>query len=279
MSMRQWMKERTARVVAVLFGLSLLLTACDADSVLEPLADLAPRPAAADDGGAGSEGRADASEQWRTPTQPSGDDSSESSGDEPYINPNEHIANLRIPETSPELDRERTEKRPDPDTDEADDASPAPDDAATSEEPADQPDEPEETAQPRDSDSATGGNEKSADAGDESGDLSSIEQKVFDLLNAARRAAGLSPLRLDDELSQGSRAWSGRMATEGFFEHDTGGNFAENIAYGYPTAAAVHRGWMESDGHRDNRMNGSYTRYGIGVYERGDTLYYTERFQ
>jgi uncharacterized protein YkwD len=276
--MRHWMKERTARVVAVLFGLSLLLTACDADSVLEPLADLAPPPAAADDDGAAAEGQADASERAGSPTQDSADDSSESAGDEPYINPNEHVANLRIPETSLELDRKGTEKRPD--TDEADEASPAPDDdAAASEEPAEQPDEPEETAEPRDGDTATGDNEKSANDGDESGDLSSIEQEVFDLLNAARRTAGLSPLRLDDELAQGSRAWSRRMATEGFFEHDTGGNFAENIAYGYPTAAAVHRGWMESDGHRDNRMNGGYTHYGIGIFELGDTLYYTERFQ
>jgi uncharacterized protein YkwD len=86
-------------------------------------------------------------------------------------------------------------------------------------------------------------------------------------------------LRLDNTLSQGASAWSRRMATEGFFEHDTGGNFAENIAYGYPDAAAVHDGWMNSEGHRDNRMNSRYTRYGIGVYQQGNTLFYTERFQ
>jgi uncharacterized protein YkwD len=69
------------------------------------------------------------------------------------------------------------------------------------------------------------------------------------------------------------------MATEGFFEHDTSGNFAENIAYGYPTPAAVHDGWMDSEGHRANRMNSRYTTYGVGVYKQGDTFFYTERFR
>jgi uncharacterized protein YkwD len=266
--MRLWMKERTARVVAVLFGLSLMLTACDADSVLEPLADLAPPPAAADDDGAASE--AD------TPSRSDGDDASESADDEPNINPNEHVANLRIPETSHEQARRHTEQRPD--TDDADEASPAPDDAA-SDEPAEQPAEQEGTDQPRERDTVSASSEVPADDGGRSGDLSSIEQQVFDLLNAARRTAGLSPLQLDSELAQGSQAWSRRMATEGFFEHDSGGNFAENIAYGYPTADAVHRGWMASEGHRDNRMNPRYSLYGIGVFELGDTLYYTERFQ
>jgi len=94
-----------------------------------------------------------------------------------------------------------------------------------------------------------------------------------------RAGAGLEPLQLDSSLSQGARAWSQRMGTENFFSHDTSGNFAENIAYGYPTAAAVHDGWMDSEGHRRNRMNPGYTTYGVGVYEQGGTLYYTERFR
>lgn len=69
------------------------------------------------------------------------------------------------------------------------------------------------------------------------------------------------------------------MAETGSFEHDSG-NFAENIAYGYPDATAVHKGWMESTGHRNNRMNAGHTEYGIGLCKKADgTLYWTERFR
>jgi uncharacterized protein YkwD len=272
--MRYWMKGPRARVVAALFGLSLLLTACDADSVLEPLADLAPPPAVADGDGAASEGQTDASEQAATPSPTAGDTASEPADDEPNINRNEHVANLRIPQSSSELARRHTEPRTD-----ADEASTAPEDDTPSDEPVEQPAEQEETDQPRERNTGPVGNEAPADDAGRSGDLSGIEQQVFDLLNTARQNAGLSPLQLDSELAQGSRAWSQRMATEGFFEHDTSGGFAENIAYGYPTAATVHRGWMASEGHRDNRMNSGYSLYGIGVFELGDTLYYTERFR
>jgi uncharacterized protein YkwD len=197
--------------------------------------------------------------------------------DEPNINRNEHVAHLRIPQSSNELARRHTEPRTD--TDDADEAPTAPEDDTGSDEPAEQPAEPEETDQSRERNTDPVGNQAPADDADRSDDLSGVEQQVFDLLNTARQNAGLSPLRLDSELAQGSRAWSQRMATEGFFEHDTSGGFAENIAYGYPTAATVHRGWMASEGHRDNRMNSGYSVYGIGVFELGDTLYYTERFR
>jgi uncharacterized protein YkwD len=40
---------------------------------------------------------------------------------------------------------------------------------------------------------------------------------------------------------------------------------AENIAYGYPTAAAVLQGWRNSDGHRRNLENCEYTHHGVGL--------------
>ena len=110
-------------------------------------------------------------------------------------------------------------------------------------------------------------------------DLSAVEKQVFELLNAERKQAGLAALKLDNSLSSGARAWSKKMATEDFFSHDTSGNFAENIAYGYRTAKAVHDGWMNSSGHRNNRMNSRYSTYGVGVHKNGNTLYYTERFR
>jgi uncharacterized protein YkwD len=285
--MRQWMKVRTARAVALLFGLSLMLTACNVDSVLELMADLAPPPAdaaeegAASDEAAASDEQAGASEPAESSEQPSADDASEaqeSADDKPCINRNEHVANLRDPETRPtHRARRRTERRRE--TDRPDEAPAADEDDESEEEQAEQPSERRQSERPRERNRPPADSEEPADGGGRSGALSGVEQQVFDLLNAERRQAGLAALQLDSTLAQGSRAWSRRMATEGFFAHDTSGNIAENIAYGYPTAEAVHRGWMESEGHRQNRMNSRYTSYGVGVYEQDGTLYYTERFR
>ncbi|HSK95827.1 MAG TPA: CAP domain-containing protein [Euzebyales bacterium] len=271
----------------LLFGLSLALTACNVENVLALLADLSP-PAAetADDGAAADEDaasdeQADASEPAESSEQPGAGEASEAEGtadsadDEPCINRNEHVANLREPETRPtHRARQRTERRRDADQP---DEEPSADEDESEDEQAEQPSErrrerPRDRANPPASEEPAGG-------GGQSGGLSGIEQQVFDLLNAERQQAGLDALQLDSTLSQGSRAWSRRMATEGFFAHDTGGNFAENIAYGYPSAEAVHRGWMESEGHRNNRMNSRYTSYGVGVFEQDGTIYYTERFR
>ena len=262
----------------MLFGLSLLLTACDVATINELLADImGGQPAAAaaeqsagDEAGDGGGSDSDDAE--------AGDDESgegdESDARERCVNRNEHVGNLRTP-SRVEKKRERQNRNRDRDANEAEQAEEAPDDAAEAPaEPAEDEDEPEAPARAQRNEQPAGGS-----SGGGSADLSNVEQQVFDLLMEERENAGLEPLRLDSSLSQGSRAWSRRMATENFFSHDTSGNFAENIAYGYPTAAAVHDGWMNSDGHRRNRMNPGYTTYGVGVYQQGNTLYYTERFR
>ena len=50
----------------------------------------------------------------------------------------------------------------------------------------------------------------------------------------------------------------------------------ENIAYGYATPEAVVTAWMNSDGHRANILNGSYTRLGVGYVADGH--YWTQMF-
>ena len=40
--------------------------------------------------------------------------------------------------------------------------------------------------------------------------------------------------------------------------------YAENIAAGYPTPAAVVAGWIESPGHCQNLMNPTYRELGVG---------------
>ena len=48
--------------------------------------------------------------------------------------------------------------------------------------------------------------------------------------------------------------------------YGTGKAFGENLAFGYETARrAVLSGWMCSDGHRHNLLNGAYDEVGFGV--------------
>ena len=42
------------------------------------------------------------------------------------------------------------------------------------------------------------------------------------------------------------------------------GFVGENVARGYRTADAVVDGWIDSDGHCNNLMNGQYNEIGIG---------------
>lgn len=114
-------------------------------------------------------------------------------------------------------------------------------------------------------------------------ELSDIEQEIFETLNATRADAGLGELALTEDIVVGGREYACEMAETGVFEHadlaEAGVN-GENIAAGQRSAAEVHDGWMNSPGHRDNRMNSQWAEYGVGVCEADDgRLYYVERFR
>ena len=88
------------------------------------------------------------------------------------------------------------------------------------------------------------------------------------LLNDRRVAIKLTPLRLEENLSNACRDHSIDMATNGYFSHTgltaetrsftirakragfTGGASGECIFMGNPAAAAAHKAWWYSDGHR-----------------------------
>jgi uncharacterized protein YkwD len=71
--------------------------------------------------------------------------------------------------------------------------------------------------------------------------------------------------------SQDGRTFDVRMREAGYPK--PGG---ENIAMGYPNAAAVVDGWMKSTGHRENIENCSFTTMGVGLDTRGN--YWTQNF-
>ena len=54
---------------------------------------------------------------------------------------------------------------------------------------------------------------------------------------------------------------------------------AENVASGQRSAKEVVEGWMNSEGHRANILQGNYTEIGIGVAKAANgALYYTQVF-
>jgi uncharacterized protein YkwD len=112
-------------------------------------------------------------------------------------------------------------------------------------------------------------------------------QSVLGLTNAARIAAGCSPLTLNAKLTAAAQGHALDMVQNDFFAH-VGSDGAtvgtrmtrqgyvwsragENIAAGYTDAQSVMDGWMNSSGHRANILNCAYRELGVGyVYEPTD---------
>ena len=120
--------------------------------------------------------------------------------------------------------------------------------------------------------------------------LSAEEQKMIQLVNQERQKAGVSPLTIDPELSRVARIKSQDMKDNGYFSHTSptyGSPFdmmksfgityrtaGENIALNSSVEGA-HTSLMNSEGHRENIMNSSFTHIGIGIV---DGRYYTQMF-
>lgn len=108
--------------------------------------------------------------------------------------------------------------------------------------------------------------------------------QVLALTNQERAKAGCGPLRTNSALTKAAQAHASDMVDQHYFAHDSldgrspfdrmkaagfkGGAMAENIAVGYSSPSAVVTGWMNSQGHRANILNCTYTMIGIG-YDSG----------
>lgn len=99
------------------------------------------------------------------------------------------------------------------------------------------------------------------------------------------------------QLTNAARGHSQDMLARNYFEHTSpegrtpadrtraagypSGFVGENIAHGYATPDAVVRGWMNSPGHCENIMTGSYRYLGVGLAERPGqrgSQYWTQKF-
>ncbi|WP_239615628.1 CAP domain-containing protein [Cohnella mopanensis] len=125
--------------------------------------------------------------------------------------------------------------------------------------------------------------------------MDGYEKQVLALTNQERQKAGLSACAGDDSsLNRSARAKSQDMAANNYFSHDSptyGDPFAmmrsfgvqyqsagENIAMGQPTPEEVVKSWMNSEGHRKNILNGSFTHLGVGYIVQNGKAYWTQQF-
>ena len=122
--------------------------------------------------------------------------------------------------------------------------------------------------------------------------VSSFETEVIRLVNIERSKNGLLPLSHDWELSRVARYKSMDMKENNYFSHTSptfGSPFdmmksfgisyrsaGENIAKGQTTPQKVVNSWMNSQGHRANILNKSYTHIGVGYVKSGN--YWTQMF-
>ncbi|MFZ5632641.1 MAG: CAP domain-containing protein [Bacillota bacterium] len=114
--------------------------------------------------------------------------------------------------------------------------------------------------------------------------LSADEQKMLDLVNAARAEAGLRPLQADMALVKLARLKAQDMIKNNYFSHTSptyGSPFdmmkgagvtyryaGENLA-GAPAVDIAHTNLMKSPGHRANILKPNFTKSGIGVVNGG----------
>ena len=124
------------------------------------------------------------------------------------------------------------------------------------------------------------------------GNITSYEKEVVRLVNEERAGYGLQALTEDWELSRVARYKSQDMKDNKYFSHTSptyGSPFemmknfglsyryaGENIAMGQRTPKEVVNAWMNSKGHRENILNGSYKKIGVGYVASGN--YWTQMF-
>src|SRR5271155_674311 len=122
---------------------------------------------------------------------------------------------------------------------------------------------------------------------------SADEKFLLDATNRERAAAGLQPLKWDDNLAAAARQHAQLMAHENFLLHQLPGEpplderaaqagakyamIAENIAVG-PNPEEIHDGWMHSPGHRKNILNAELTAIGIATTRGSGGLFAVQDF-
>lgn len=114
-------------------------------------------------------------------------------------------------------------------------------------------------------------------------------KEVVRLVNIERAKYGLSELALDQRLCEAAQVRAiecskiddvdhtrpdGRSCFTVLQEMNISYYYTgENLAAGYQSPAAVVKGWMDSEGHKENILDPNYTKVGIGYCSEPDTYY------
>ncbi len=125
-------------------------------------------------------------------------------------------------------------------------------------------------------------------------DTNAYPNEVLKLVNEERAKVGAQPLVLDASLCEAATVRAQEIIT--LFSHtrpdgtscfsvlaDMGISYmtcGENIAAGYATPEAVVSSWMDSEGHRENILNASYGKLGVGFVktDAGYRYYWVQLF-
>lgn len=127
----------------------------------------------------------------------------------------------------------------------------------------------------------------------ETGTMDEFAVEVVRLINKEREKAGLSPLTVNVQAAEAAQVRAREIETAFSHTRPDGTSFVtalkeagavyrgagENIAYGQRTPEQVMEVWMNSQGHRANILNPSFTSVGVGHYQNSRGVsYWTQLF-
>lgn len=134
--------------------------------------------------------------------------------------------------------------------------------------------------------------ETSATFKDISLSYTTMEFEILNLVNEHRSSMGLEPLNTVNLVSKEAISHTDYMINVGTVSHDnfsarhqnlvkvvSAKNVGENVAYGYRSAQAVVKAWINSEGHRKNIESTEYTDFGISTkQDENGRNYFTHIF-
>ncbi|MCH5267674.1 MAG: Ig-like domain-containing protein [Lachnospiraceae bacterium] len=116
------------------------------------------------------------------------------------------------------------------------------------------------------------------------------EEKVLELANKERRKQGLNALKMDSKLQKAAQVRAKELEKKYDHKRPNGKNYttvlkskgvtyrisAENIGKGQMSAEEVMLGWMNSPKQKNNILNKSYTKMGVGLYKSPYCYYWVQ---
>ena len=123
-------------------------------------------------------------------------------------------------------------------------------------------------------------------------ELADYANEVAVIVNKERSAKGLKPLRVLPKLQSAAQVRANEITR--VFDHQRPNGttcfsvieefgldyyyIGENIAAGQTSPERVMTAWMNSEGHKSNILDPDFMYIGVGVVQKGSTLYWTQIF-